>query len=498
MSELTSYSDDLLILLDLLPDPFSRFITQHPSCDQLTEIVMDLGCHAELRFSTTIESLERLPAVTHHDLHYICEHIGSFNTDNRAGIERTLHRISAIRNRAGDVIGLTCRIGRAIEGTIAPLRDLVESPKNLLFLGPPGSGKTTKLRETARILSVELNKRVIVVDTSNEIAGDGDIAHPGIGRARRMQVPSPDLQHAVMIEAVENHMPEVIIVDEIGTEAEALAARTIAERGVQLVATAHGNTIENLLKNPTLSDLLGGIQSVILGDEQAKFRGTQKTVLERKSYPTFSCLVEIQAPDQFAIYHDTQEAVDHLLRHDQISPEIRRRTADGTIERTPPEMPAMTAIEDEPELALYLFGIPISMVNRCIRELGVAVQVVSHLSDADLILTTQSQAKHKSKLQQILSGRTIPIHRLKDGSAGQVMTFLSRRFGLAEDEQLVEDDVMSEIYALCKKVKSEKIMVDAMPQRSYYRRLQHKIVEQEGLRSISVGTEPNRRLRIYP
>jgi len=240
--------------------------------------------------------------------------VGAFGKDNRAGIERTLHRISAIRNRQGEVIGLTCRVGRAVFGTVDIVRDVIEQGKSILLLGRPGVGKTTLLREAARVLADEFKKRVVIVDTSNEIAGDGDIPHPGIGGARRMQVAVPDLQHAVMIEAVENHMPEVIVIDEIGTEAEALAARTIAERGVQLIATAHGNTLDNLLQNPTLADLTGGIQAVTLSDEEARRRGTQKTVLERKAPPTFDVIIEIQNKDRLAVHHDVASVVDRFLR----------------------------------------------------------------------------------------------------------------------------------------------------------------------------------------
>src|SRR5205814_1174474 len=260
---------------------------------------------------------------------YVTRRAGAFTLDNRAGVERTLHRISAIRNRRDVIVGLTCRVGRAVFGTVDILRDVIESGKSLLLLGRPGVGKTTLLRESARIISTELNKRVIIVDNSNETGGDGDIPHPGIGASRRMQVPRPDLQHAVMIEAVENHMPEVIVIDEIGTEAEALAARTIAERGVQLIATAHGKTLDNLLMNPTLSDLLGGIHAVTLSDEEARRRGTQKTVLERKAPPTFDTLVEIRNRDEFSVYHDTSSVVDAFLRGRSTRPEVRLRKPDG-------------------------------------------------------------------------------------------------------------------------------------------------------------------------
>src|SRR3954471_11446145 len=272
---------DLDVLLVALPPEIADQIRSIPPERDVIEIVMDLGRPPEARFGGGGEELLLEREISDEDIQYVIDHIGSFGEDNRAGIERTLHRISAIRNRSGKIVGLTARIGRAVFGTIEIIEDLVESGKSVLIMGRPGIGKTTMLREAARVLADELDKRVVVVDTSNEIAGDGDIPHPGIGRARRMQVRTPDLQHSVMIEAVENHMPEVIVIDEIGTELEAQAARTIAERGVQLIATAHGNSLDNLLMNPTLSDLLGGIHAVTLGDDEARRRGTQKTVLER-------------------------------------------------------------------------------------------------------------------------------------------------------------------------------------------------------------------------
>ncbi len=323
-------TDDLQKLLDILPQDLRQILETHPQRDSLVEVVLDLGRRPEARFPQLAEYLSETP-VTQEQIDDCIQRVGTFGGDNRAGIEQTLHRISAIRNRTGKIIGLTCRVGRAIFGTIGMIRDLVETGKSILMLGRPGVGKTTALREIARVLADELNKRVVIIDTSNEIAGDGDVAHPAIGRARRMQVAHPELQHQVMIEAVENHMPEVIVIDEIGTELEAMAARTIAERGVQLVGTAHGNQIENLIKNPTLSDLVGGIQAVTLGDDEARRRGSQKTVLERKAPPTFEIAVEMSERQRWVVHESVADMVDSLLRGRQPSPQVRTVDENGKV-----------------------------------------------------------------------------------------------------------------------------------------------------------------------
>ncbi|HLP92163.1 MAG TPA: R3H domain-containing nucleic acid-binding protein [Nostocaceae cyanobacterium] len=323
-------TDDLQKLLDILPQDLRAKLESHPQGDRLVEVVLDLGRRPEARFPNQAEYLSEIP-VTQAQIDDCIQRVGTFGGDNRAGIEQTLHRISAIRNRNGKIIGLTCRVGRAVFGTIGMIRDLVETGKSILMLGRPGVGKTTALREIARVLADELNKRVVIIDTSNEIAGDGDVAHPAIGRARRMQVAKPELQHQVMIEAVENHMPEVIVIDEIGTELEALAARTIAERGVQLVGTAHGNQIENLIKNPTLADLVGGIQAVTLGDEEARRRGSQKTVLERKAPPTFEIAVEMLERQRWVVHESVADTVDNLLRGRQPSPQTRTVDENGKV-----------------------------------------------------------------------------------------------------------------------------------------------------------------------
>src|SRR5438128_6631001 len=317
-------TDNLDLLLEVLPPTVGAALQQQADLDTLLEVVLDLGRRPEARFPARVLYLNE-EYVGHENIRFVTSRVGAFGKDNRAGIERTLHRISAIRNRQGEIIGLTCRVGRAVVGTVDIVRDVIESGKSILLVGRPGVGKTTLLREAARVMADEFSKRVVVVDTSNEIAGDGDIPHPGIGGARRMQVPHPELQHAVMIEAVENHMPQVIVIDEIGTEAEALAARTIAERGVQLIATAHGNTLDNLLQNPTLSDLVGGIQAVTLSDEEARRRGTQKTVLERKAPPTFDVVNEQQSWQELIVHPDVADTVDSMLRGQTTTAEERTR-----------------------------------------------------------------------------------------------------------------------------------------------------------------------------
>jgi stage III sporulation protein SpoIIIAA len=320
--------DDLDVLLAALPPEIVDAVHATPDREALIEVVLDLGRRPEARYpNDEVTLLER--EITDADIAFVVDHIGTFGDDNRAGIERTLHRISAIRNRNGKIVGLTCRIGRAVYGTIEIISDFVETGKSILIMGRPGIGKTTMLREAARVLADDLGKRVVVVDTSNEIAGDGDIPHPAIGKARRMQVRTPSMQHEVMIEAVENHMPQVIVIDEIGTELEAAAARTIAERGVQLIGTAHGNNLDNLMLNPTLSDLIGGIQSVTLGDEEARRRRTQKSVLERKAPPTFDVIVEIQDRERVAVHSDVADTVDAMLRGDPVAPELRWRDEEG-------------------------------------------------------------------------------------------------------------------------------------------------------------------------
>ncbi len=497
---------DISALLDVIPGKIVAAVEATVDFAKLIEVVLDLGKQPEARFSNEKVIYIKGSPVTQADIDYVTSKTGQFTSDNRAGIERTLHRISAIRNRVGKIIGLTCRVGRSIIGTIDIIRDVVESGKNTLFLGPPGIGKTTKLREAARVLSEQFEKRVIVVDTSNEIAGDGDIPHPGIGRARRMQVPSPDRQHAVMIEAVENHMPEVVIVDEIGTEAEAQACRTIAERGVQLIATAHGVTLDNLVSNPTLSDLVGGVQTVILGDEEAKRRHTQKAILERKAPPTFDILIEIQERDKFAIYHDVAKAVDTLLRGKVPTPEIRVRSKEGKIEIQPAkeEIPELTPEEaeriieekDKGPLCIYPFGINRGELERSLRVLGIPAVTANNLDEADMVLTVKSKARPTTKIMQSAEERNIPVHVIKKNVSNAIMKFLKFYFKVSREES--DEAALLEVETAISQVRQTKRAIDINPQNAYIRRLQHQKVQESGLESESIGEDPRRRLRIYP
>jgi stage III sporulation protein AA len=504
---MTIERDDLDAILDALPPDLCQRVRALAELDGLLEIVMDLGRTPEARFAGREEILSQRE-VTAEDLAYVISRIGQFGGDNRAGIERTLHRISALRNRAGKVVGLTLRVGRAMYGTMEIIRDVVESGKSILLLGRPGVGKTTLLREVARVLADDLGKRVVIVDTSNEIAGDGDIPHPGIGRARRMQVATPSLQHAVMIEAVENHMPEVIVIDEIGTEQEAGAARTIAERGVQLVATAHGNTLENLMLNPTLSDLIGGIQTVTLSDEEARRRGTQKSVLERKAPPTFQVLVEIQGYQKVSIYHDVAQTVDAVLLGMPVSPEQRERDSGGQVKVSTARASrdAADAVERRSTprersrdiretVKVYPFGISWSRLDEAARGLNLPVAVVREPEDADVVITLKNYYRRKTPRLRNAESNGVPIYVARSNSTSQIASALTSVFELRRGpEEDALDETREAIEAVASGVREE---VELEPQNAYVRKLQHELIERSNLSSRSTGHEPSRRVQIY-
>lgn len=537
---MSAHHDGLAELLAILPPVIQERLRESDDLDRLIEVVLDYGRVAEMRFLNRVERWNDV-IVSDRDLEHVVKGVGAFAGDNRAGIERTLHRISCIRSRTGRVVGLTCRVGRAMEGTIDMIDDIVRSGKSLLILGKPGVGKTTKLREVARVLADEVQKRVIIVDTSNEIGGDGDIPHPAIGSARRMQVPSPALQHAVMIEAVENHMPEIIIIDEIGNEAEAMAARTINERGVQLVGTAHGGSLENLMLNPSLCDLIGGIQAVTLSDDEARRRGTQKTVLERKAPPTFDVVVELLDFDRLAVHSNVQKTVDLILRGIMPRPEIRVRTGAGSMEvvqqetsaevnepgfnekfpslaaRRPSDAPSEPRSRDgEPRLAserqpaerqgaerqagvvrVYPYGIARTRLERAIRERKAPALITNDISQADAVIAIRtSAANNPGKLREL--PRSVPTVVVKSNTFSQIANALeevirSRGKGSEGDQAAIQ-----EAQQAVDQVLATGRPVELSPADARTRKLQHQVAESRRVAVEAVGQDPHRRIRVLP
>ncbi|MFN8529520.1 MAG: AAA family ATPase [Anaerolineae bacterium] len=546
-------TDDIHELRRSLPPHLNAKLDEIGKLDDLLEIVLDLGRIPTARYTFGEQPLSQ-HEVTRTELDAIVNSIGSFDADNRAGIERTLHRISAIRNRQGAVIGLTCRIGRAVYGTIDIIQDLVESGQSILILGSPGVGKTTMLRESARVLAE--TRRVIIVDTSNEIGGDGDVPHPAVGKARRMQVSHPERQHEVMIEAVENHNPEVIVIDEIGRELEATAARTIAERGVQLIGTAHGNTLDNLLLNPTLSDLVGGIQSVTLSDEEARKRGTQKTVLERKAPPTFDVLIELQTRDRLVVHEDVAGAVDLVLRDKPLPIEIRFRNEQGEIvfetattegrpltdrrgERTtrdsrngarprrgeaageerprengreryremeedsgewsPAAVPKSGTVgKDGKAVRMYAFGVARNRLQQAAKRLHVPVVMVDDPGQVDMIVTLKNYYRRRPKLIVDAERRGTPIYVLRANTVTQMENFLIDVFqkGESDDPNDPFGMALNETRDAIARVRAGLPYVDLKPQAQQIRRAQHEMIRMARLESESYGSEPERHVRV--
>ena len=537
-------TDDIQELKRVLPPHINSKLDALGQTDELLEIVLDLGRIPTARYISGEVALSD-NEVTRAELDAIVDSIGTFDADNRAGMERTLHRISAIRNRRGEVVGLTCRVGRAVYGTIDIIKDLVESGQSILMMGAPGVGKTTMLREAARVLAD--SKRVVIVDTSNEIGGDGDVPHPAIGKARRMQVSHPERQHEVMIEAVENHNPEVIVIDEIGRELEATAARTIAERGVQLIGTAHGNALDNLMLNPTLSDLVGGIQPVTLSDEEARRRGTQKTVLERRAPPTFDVLIELQTRDRLIVHEDVAAAVDAILRDRPLPTELRFRDEQGDVlietaqpekrslfdrnerargegsrvERSPREdfrrdrkgMPNGARTEARHEegengngssavkgsARVYAYGVARNRLYQAGRRLHVPIVLVDDEGQADMIVTLKNYYRRRPKLIVDAERKGKPIYVLRANTVSQMESFLMDVFQREGDEPLDDDPfggAMRETREAIMQIRAGTNYVDLAPQAQTIRRRQHEMARRAHLYSNSFGEEPSRFVRI--
>ena len=523
--------NDIEKLLDILPQKIRQCLNPQMLEDAI-EIVLDLGRVPEIRNSGGNITYLDTELVNDSDIIYITSRVQEFTSDNRSGIAGTLHRISAIRNRQGKVVGLTCRMGRVVTGTISCIKDICLQNKSILFLGRPGVGKTTKLREISRLVADELSKRVVIVDTSNEIAGDGDVPHPAVGHARRMQVRQPEFQKDIMIEAVENHTPEVIIVDEIGTEEEAQAARTIAERGVMLIATAHGNTLENLIKNPTLSDLVGGIQSVTLGDDEAKRRASQKTVLEREKQPTFDIVIEILDRNTLAVYKNTAEAVDYILRGWPIKPEIRKvdKTYEfsasapiQSIQRVPNVLDKINKLDDtidHPESLkfsfsrqkyvedvknykkIYLYAVSRSIAEKVIERLDLNAEITRNIDDADIVIAHKNFVKGGAKVLSTAEHDRLQIFYVKTNSMAQIQKVIKQALDIADLKETKSFYDITELALDEAKSAIEKILagsvkdIELKPQNQQIRKLQHELAQQHNLDSTSVGEGENRHLRI--
>ena len=439
-----NFKSNLEKLIENLPLFLRNDFDQCNFKDELIEIVLDLGRRPEVRYLNNSEYFSQ-KIISWQDIDYITKRLTKFTDENRAGLEHTLHRISCIRNRQFLINGLTCRIGRYSKSIIFVSQDILELKKSILILGKPGVGKTTIIREIAKTLANEMERRVIVVDTSNEIAGDSDIPHRGIGRARRMQVPKTEFQHKIMLEAVENHMPQVIIIDEISTELEVLAVRTIVEKGVQLIGTTHGDCLESLIRNPTLNDLIGGIHYVTLSDDEAKRRGTQKTILERKAYPSFKIIIEINSLNHWTIYENVINSVDLFLNNNfkvyqtrlfSLSKKIQikckpskksfMKTQNNLINVTINKLSSYKLFKKNQitnkkylklkskNLLIYPYSIPINLLKEVLHKTGLKFTLTNEIRQANIIIGLAKHLKKNFKLINLAKQKNIPIYALNE------------------------------------------------------------------------------------
>lgn len=494
-----SNNDELERLLILLPKRIRKAIYDHSQTEKLIEVVLDLGRYPELRFHGEPALVLEEP-VSHEEIDYICQQLSGFSSENRAGIERTLHRISGIRNRRQEIIGLTCRVGKTTTGTIDIILDLLKQNKSMLLLGPPGSGKTTRLREIAQIYADKLLKRVIIIDTSNEIGGDGDIPHPSVGRARRMPVTNPDEQHKVMIEAVENHTPEVIVIDEISTPEEALAAQTIAERGVILVATAHGRDLESIVKNPSLSILVGGSQSVTLSDEEAKRRKTQKSILERAREATFELVVEIISHYSVVLHQNVNLAVDEILRGGSPSAaEYRHSTPTETEEKKQ----FISKYTEQNPLRIYPYAVSHGQIYAVIKAFNLPSILIDSVDEADLVIALEDYAHAGAKIRKLATVLNIQLETIEQNNFNEIRRVLIKAVcneenisSLLPPEEAEMQIALEEARRGIESVKATGKPCELNPRKSQVRKAQKELIEKSGFNSNLKGEGQEQHLEI--
>lgn len=492
-------NDELEKLLNLLPNRIRNAITEHNKPEELVEVVLDLGRPPEIRYSKD-KPVRLEDMVTREEIDHICNNVGGFSSENRAGIEQTLHRISAIRNRKQEVIGLTCRVGKTLTGTVELIKDLLKQNKSILLLGPPGCGKTTKLREIAQIFADELKKRVVIVDTSNEIGGDGDIPHPSIGSARRMPVIDPSEQHKVMIEAVENHTPEVIVIDEISTEEEAGAAQTIAERGVVLVATAHGRELESIVQNPSLSILVGGSQVVTLSDEEAKRRKTQKSILERAKDATFEIVVEIVSHHSVVVHNNVNQAVDDILRGGvALGSEMRHSHPEAPIQVVPSGVQSKLKYNTEKPLHIYPYAVSHNLIYAVIKALNLPAILVDTVDEAHLVIALEDYAAPGAKIRKLASMLNIQIETISQNNFNEIRDVISGIIEAPAEDSDYDLELQLGLEEAEKAIESARAYgkpVELPPRKSRVRTAQEELINRSGFQSETIGQGTEQRIRL--